>query len=74
MRQRFAVNTLYFSLPDIIGADPESAPWTMFQYREETTGIWAYSRYLFIWSMVAVVPALLADTTTAPGFRNNPHL
>ena len=25
MRQRFAVNTLYFSLPDIIGADPESA-------------------------------------------------
>lgn len=33
-------------------------PCTMFQYREEMTGISAQVRYLFSWSKVAVVPDL----------------
>ena len=44
-------------------------PWTMFQYREETTGIWLMVKYLFSWSRVAVVPARRAEATAAPGFR-----
>jgi hypothetical protein len=41
----------------------------MFQYCDEMTGICDIVKYLFSWSKVDVVPALLADTTAAAGFR-----
>ena len=44
-------------------------PCTIFQYCEETMGIWDIRKYLFSWSNVAVVPALRADTTAAAGFK-----
>lgn len=44
------------------------APCTMFQYCEVTMGICMRPKYLFIWSQVAVVPALLAEITAAAGF------
>ena len=31
-------------------------PWTMFQYREDTTGIWLMVKYFWSWSRAAVVP------------------
>lgn len=43
-------------------------PCTMFQYCEVTMGICMRPKYLFIWSQVAVVPALLAEITAAAGF------
>ena len=45
-------------------------PCTIFQYREEMTGICPQRKNLFSWSSVAVVPARLADTTAAAGFRS----
>ena len=42
-------------------------PCTMFQYWEDTTGICVIIKYLFSWSRVAVVPALLAEAMAAPG-------
>ena len=44
------------------------APCAMFQYCEVTMGICMRPKYLFIWSQVAVVPALLAEITAAAGF------
>ena len=40
----------------------------MFQYLEDTSGIWAMVGYLFRTSSAAVVPALRADTMHAAGF------
>jgi len=41
----------------------------MFQYLDEITGISDRVKYLLSWSNVAVVPALLAETIAAAGFR-----
>src|SRR5574344_499441 len=49
-------------------------PCTIFQYLEETIGICEIEKYLLIWSMVDVVPALLADVTAAAGFMKNDSL
>ena len=42
---------------------------TMFQYLDEMTGISAMVKNLLSWSNAAVVPALLAETTAAAGFK-----
>ena len=47
-------------------------PWTMFQYREETMGIWLMVKYLFSWSSAAVAPPRRAETTAAPGLKRRP--
>ena len=46
-------------------------PCTIFQYEDVTIGICIMEKYLFITSKDAVVPALLADITDAPGFLAN---
>ena len=48
---------------------PATRPWPTFQYVELTTGISAMVKYLFMASMLAVVPARLATAMLAPGFR-----
>ena len=42
-------------------------PCTMHQYWEDTSGMWLMVKYFCRASSEAVVPALLAETTQAPG-------
>ena len=48
-------------------ASPGTRPKTSFQYVEETTGICAMVKYLFMTSMLATLPARRATATAAAG-------
>jgi len=56
------------AMPSVSCADsPGAAPKALFQYVEDTTGIWLMVKYLLSTSNVVPVPPRRATATDAPG-------